>query len=332
MNSLDVYGICNPLIDLLSHVPEPFLGERGLEKDRMYLVELEQQQSILIALAAQNLPIESAPGGSGANTMIGIAQLGGQTAFTGKVGQDEHGDSYRDGLEAQGVKSCLGTGLGTTGSSLILVAPDAARTMNTHLGMCQQLEAADIDLETLRSAHYLYVTGYLWDTDTQKEAVRHALAKAQEFGVRVSLSLSDPFCVNRHRADFIELLRESVDLVFCNQEEAFLLLDTEVSQHAVKQLGEWVETVVMTMGGRGALLWHQGETIYVDALSVSLKDTTGAGDAFAAGYLYGVTHDKTPLESGRIASALAGAVIAHTGPRYQGNAQAKVRELAGPLL
>ena len=105
-----------------------------------------------------------------------------------------------------------------------------------------------------------------------------------------------------------------------------------MSQHAVKQLGEWVETVVMTMGARGALLWHQGETIYVDALSVSLKDTTGAGDAFAAGYLYGVTHDKTPLESGRIASALAGAVIARTGPRYQGNAQAKVRELAGPLL
>ena len=332
MHSLDVYGICNPLIDLLSHVPEPFLGECGLEKDRMYLVEVEQQKSILIALAAQNLPIEFAPGGSGANTMIGIAQLGGRTAFTGKVGQDEYGDSYRDGLEAQGVKSCLGAGPGTTGSSLILVTPDAARTMNTHLGMCQQLEAADLDLEALRSSRYLYVTGYLWDTDTQKEAVRHALAKAKEFGVRVSLSLSDPFCVNRHRSDFIELLRESVDLVFCNQEEAFLLLDTDVSQDAVNQLGEWVETVVMTMGGRGSLIQHRGETVYVDALPVPVEDTTGAGDAFAAGYLYGMTHEKTPLESGRIASALAGAVIGHTGPRYQGNAQAKVRKLVGPLV
>ncbi|MEE2718122.1 MAG: adenosine kinase [SAR324 cluster bacterium] len=332
MTSLDVYGICNPLIDLLSHVPEPFLGERELEKDRMYLVDLEQQQGILMALAAQNLPIEFAPGGSGANTMIGITQLGGHAAFTGKVGLDEHGDSYRDGLEEQGVKSCLGTGPGTTGSSLILVAPDAARTMNTHLGMCQQLEAADIDLEALSSSRYLYVTGYLWDTDTQKTAVRHALTKAQEFGVRVSLSLSDPFCVNRHHEDFVRLLRESVDLVFCNQEEAFLLMETSVSQEAVNRLGEWVETVVMTMGVNGALIRHQGETVYVDALPVSVEDTTGAGDAFAAGYLYGVTHDKTPLESGRIASALAGAVIAHTGPRYQGNAQAKVRESVGNLV
>ena len=332
MEALDVYGICNPLIDLLSHVPESFLGEHGLEKDRMYLVELEQQQSLLTALAAQNLPIEFASGGSGANTMIGIAQLGGRAAFTGKVGQDGHGDSYRDGLESQGVKSCLGTGPGPTGSSLILVAPDAARTMNTHLGMCQQLGAADIDLEALRASRYLYITGYLWDTDTQKETVRQVLAKAQEFGVPASLSLSDPFCVNRHRSDFIELLRESVDLVFCNQEEAFLLLDTDVSQDTVNQLGEWVETVVMTMGGRGALIQHRGETVYVDALSVPVADTTGAGDAFAAGYLYGMTHEKTPLESGRIASALAGAVIGHTGPRYQGNAQAKVRQLIGELV
>lgn len=330
MEALDVYGICNPLIDLLSHVPDTFLQERDLVKNRMYLVPLETQQTLLMSLAADRHGVEFAAGGSGANTMIGIAQLGGRAAFTGKIGQDEHGKIYTEKLEEQGVEACLGTGEGITGSSLILVSPDASRTMNTYLGMCQELGPDDIDLQALQRAKILYVTGYLWDTEVQKEAVRLALQKAKEFGVKIALSLSDPFCVNRHQEDFLELLKQ-VDLVFANQEEASLLSGTSVSQQALERLAEHTETVVLTLGGNGALIRSAGDTYYVDPMSVEVKDTTGAGDAFAAGYLYGVTNGHSPLESGRIASSLAAAVIEQTGPRFLGNARARVHHDLGDL-
>lgn len=330
MEPLDVYGICNPLIDLLSQVPDDFLQERKLEKNRMYLVPLEQQQTLLMALAAEKHPVEFAAGGSGANTMIGIAQLGGRAAFTGKIGRDEHGRIYREKLEGQGVEACMGTGEGITGSSLILVTEDASRTMNTYLGMCQELSPEDLDLDALKRSQVLYVTGYLWDTEPQKEAVRFALQEARNNSIRIALSLSDPFCVNRHQLDFQELL-EQVDLVFANQEEAFLLTETSHSQDALDLLSARTETVVMTLGANGALVRTKGETFYIDPMKVRVEDTTGAGDAFAAGYLYGMTHGHTPLESGRIASSLAAAVIEQIGPRFLGNARARVHHDLGNL-
>ena len=332
MQKFDVYGVCNPLVDLLSHVPDSFLKKLGIEKNVMHLVTREQQQELLLALAEEKISLEVAAGGSGANSMIGISQLGGRSAFSGKIGRDEHGKLYREKLEALGVCDCLAEGEGATGSSLILVSEDGARTMNTFLGMSQELMNPDIDPDVIQSSKYLYLTGYLWDTESQKKAVLNALDEAKKREVKVALSLSDPFCVTRHKEDFINLLKGYASMVFCNQEEAFTLLDTEITQQAVETLSDWTETAALTIGAYGALISHQGETCYIDPLPVRVEDTTGAGDAFAAGFLYGMTHDLSPLDSGRIGATLAAAVIGQTGPRYLGNARILIQEKLGIML
>ena len=332
MQKFDVYGVCNPLVDLLSHVPDSFMKKLGIEKNVMHLVTREQQQELLLALAEEKISLEVAAGGSGANSMIGISQLGGRSAFSGKIGRDEHGKLYREKLEALGVCDCLAEGEGATGSSLILVSEDGARTMNTFLGMSQELMNPDIDPDVIQSSKYLYLTGYLWDTESQKKAVLNALDEAKKREVKVALSLSDPFCVTRHKEDFINLLKGYASMVFCNQEEAFTLLDTEITQQAAETLSDWTETVALTIGAYGALISHQGETCYIDPLPVRVEDTTGAGDAFAAGFLYGMTHDLSPLDSGRIGATLAAAVIGQTGPRYLGNARILIQEKLGIIL
>ena len=332
MQKFDVYGVCNPLVDLLSHVPDSFLKKLGIEKNVMHLVTREQEQELLLALAEEKISLEVAAGGSGANSMIGISQLGGRSAFSGKIGRDEHGKLYREKLEALGVCDCLAEGEGATGSSLILVSEDGARTMNTYLGMSQELMNPDIDPDVIQSSKYLYLTGYLWDTESQKKAVLNALDEAKKREVKVALSLSDPFCVTRHKEDFINLLKGYASMVFCNQEEAFTLLDTEITQKAVETLSDWTETAALTIGAYGALISHQGETCYIDPLPVRVEDTTGAGDAFAAGFLYGMTHDMSPLDSGRIGATLAAAVIGQTGPRYLGNARKLIQEKLGIIL
>ena len=193
MQKFDVYGVCNPLVDLLSHVPDSFLKKLGIQKNIMHLVTFEQQQELLFALAEEQIPVEIAAGGSGANSMIGISQLGGTSAFSGKIGRDEHGKLYREKLEVLGVSDCLAEGKGATGSSLILVSEDGARTMNTFLGMSQELMNPDIDPDIIQSSKYLYLTGYLWDTESQKKAVLNALDEAKKREIKVALSLSDPF-------------------------------------------------------------------------------------------------------------------------------------------
>ena len=326
MKKIDVYGVCNPLIDLLCHIPDEFLQQWDLEKNRMYLVSTDRQHSILKELENRSLKIEHAAGGSGANTMIGIAQLGGHSAFTGKIGFDPRGDQYRNDLEDKGVKAALGAGEGMTGSSLILVSNDGSRTMNTHLGMCQELEPDDIDEKVLSSTSILYLTGFLWDTESQKASVRHALEMAENLPVKVALSLSDPFCVERHHQDFNELIRSRVDLLFCNQEEAFTMMETQVTQEALAGLSENVETVVMTLGNRGSLICNQGQIYYIDPIEVEVVDTTGAGDAYAAGFLYGFSHDQSIMNCGRIASVMAGTVIEQIGTRIENTSMKTLKE------
>ena len=332
MEKFDVYGVCNPLIDLLSHIPDSFLKKNGIEKSIMHLISIEEQQRLLRGLSADKLSVESASGGSGANSMIGIAQLGGRTAFSGKIGRDEHGKIYREKLEDLGVSARLGEGDGSTGSSLILVSDDGCRTMNTCLGMGQELQVPDIDPEIIKVSKYLYLTGYLWDTESQKKAVRAALDEAKRVETKVALSLSDPFCVKRHKEDFKILLQGYASMVFSNQEEAFTLLETDVTQEAVDIMSKWTETVVLTLGANGAIISHLGQTYYIDPFPIRVEDTTGAGDAFAAGFLFGMTHEISPLDSGRIGAVLAGAVIEQTGPRFHGHAHSLIREKLGITL
>ena len=332
MEKFDVYGVCNPLIDLLSHIPDSFLKKNGIEKSIMHLISIEEQQRLLRGLSADKLSVESASGGSGANSMIGIAQLGGRTAFSGKIGRDEHGKIYREKLEDLGVSARLGEGDGSTGSSLILVSDDGCRTMNTYLGMGQELQVPDIDPEVIKVSKYLYLTGYLWDTESQKKSVLSALDEAKRVETKVALSLSDPFCVKRHKEDFKSLLQGYASMVFCNQEEAFTLLETDVTQEAVDIMSKWTETVVLTLGANGAIISHLGQTYYIDPFPIRVEDTTGAGDAFAAGFLFGMTHEFSPLDSGRIGAVLAGAVIEQTGPRFHGHAHSLIRKKLGITL
>ncbi len=312
----DVFGMCNALFDLQAEVSEELLARVGLAKGGMTLLSDAEQKSIVPQVYRHIVNTES--GGSGANTMIGVTQLGGSASFTSRVGADEHGRSYRDGLTKQSVKSNLGEGdAGETGVCLILITPDAQRTMGTYLGLARQLEPADVNEDDIRASRFLYVTGYLWDTDTQKEAVLHAMRAAKRAGdVRVSFSLSDPFCVMRHKADFQKLLSEYVDVVFANREEALAITDTDNVEDAALALAALTGGLAaVTSDKDGSLLAFGKEIVHIPVYAVHAVDTTGAGDMYAAGILYGLTQNLPLPVTGRIASYAAGQIVARVGPR-----------------
>lgn len=315
--AFDVFGIENPLIDLLVQVPDEFLEQIQVDKNAMYLIDEDRLGAVLKALEGKAIIPE--PGGSCANTLIGIAQLGGKTAYCGMVGSDEYGRVYIDKLESAGVTSYIAINGNLTGSTIILVTPDAARTMNTFLGACQDLDADNIPLDALRSAKMLYITGYLWDTPGQQKAAGLALSTASKAGLTVAMSLSDAFCVERHHDDFTRILKEHVDLVFANRDEALAITGTDNTQEAMRVLLEWCPGVAITLGGNGALVCEDGELAYLDPFPVNAVDTTGAGDSFAAGYLSGKINGDSLLQRGRLGSYFAAQVIQHMGPRLTGN-------------
>ncbi len=305
--------MCNALFDIQAEIDDKTLDTLGFAKGGMFLID-EAQQRALVAGVYTHI-VNTAPGGSGANTMIGLSQLGGRACYTSRVGKDEHGVLYAQGLTDKRVQACTATGDGITGICVVLVTPDAERTLCTHLGICRELEPADVALDALRASKYLYVTGYLWDTDSQKAAVLHAMRAAREAGVPVALSLSDPFCVNRHRDDFLAILGEYVDLVIGNEEEAQALTKTTNAHDAIRATAPLCRLASVTRGAQGALL-RDGQTLLdIPGVPVHAVDTTGAGDLYAAGLLYGLTHD-LPLETtGRLAVYLGAQVVAHLGPR-----------------
>jgi sugar/nucleoside kinase (ribokinase family) len=311
----DVFGMDNALFDIQAEISDALLQTLGLEKGSMVLLGAEQQQEIVPKIYTHIVHTEA--GGSAANTMSGVALLGGTTCFTSRIGNDEHGVLYEQGLAQRGVKPNLGKSEGATGVSLILVTPDAQRTMCTYLGESYSLSRVDLSVPDLRASKYLYVTGYLWDTDSQKEAVLFAMQEANRAGVQVALSLSDPFCVHRHREDFLRLVRDHVDLVFGNYQEAQALTGTDHPYDALRFLAEHSDLAVVTMDARGALLRQGSITYEIPRYKVHAVDTTGAGDMFAAGLLYGLTQG-LPLEvTGRIASYSAAQVVAKLGPRLE---------------
>jgi sugar/nucleoside kinase (ribokinase family) len=325
--SFDVFGIENPLIDLLVSVPDLLLKDLGVEKDKMYLVDLPRLQSILRALGDRAIHPE--PGGSCANTLLGIAQLGARTAYCGKAGRDDYGRVYIRKLEEAGVTSFVGTDGHNTGSTVILVTPDAARTMNTYLGACQELKPADVPIDALRRSKRLYMTGYLWDTEGQQQAAWLALLTAQEARIPVAMSLSDPFCVTRHQTLFPSLLRDHVDLVFANRDEALMLTGRADEERALADLRGLCASVVITLGARGAVAAEGGDTVHIPPFPVQAVDTTGAGDAFAAGFLFGKARGYPLERCGRLGAAFASRVIEQIGPRLKGDVRTQLRGLLG---
>lgn len=311
----DVFGMCNPLYDIQAEVADSLLDDLDLQKGGMFLIDAEQQRKLVSGIYESIVNAE--PGGSGANTMFGIALLGGVACYTGKVADDEYGQLYVAGLQKRAVDYFAPLGPGETGISVILITPDKQRTMCTFLGQARTLAPGDVYLDALNSSKYLYVTGYLWDTETQKEAVLHAMRAARKAGVKVAFSLSDPFCVDRHKQVFLQIIHEYVDLLFGNEEEAQALTDTNSPLEAIRALAPFCEMAAVTAGKNGSLLRRQNTVVNIPCYPVEAVDTTGAGDMYAAGLLYGLTHDLPLEKAGRVAAYTAAMVVGKLGPRLE---------------
>jgi len=312
----DAFGMCNAIFDVQAEIADEGLAKLDLVPGSMSLVDQDRQRVLRDAVG--NRIVNAEAGGSGANTMIGLAQLGGRTCFSSKVGDDELGARYRSSLERWGVKANLGLHSADTGVSVVLITPDAQRTMNTYLGASQSMLPQDVVLDDLRSSRFLYVTGYLWDTDGQKEAVLHAMREANKAGVKVAFSLADLFCVDRHRSDFSELLDAHVDIVLANEDEARALTGLTDTDAAVRELARrGGHLAVVTCGGQGSYLCDERGVTEVGSHPVDLVDTTGAGDMYAAGILFGLSRGLDWTQTGRLASWLASQVISQYGPRLE---------------
>ena len=312
--SLNVYGIGNALVDVQAQVPDAFLAGVGFEKGVMTLVDDARQADVLGGL--DGIETHRCAGGSAANTMLGIAQLGGSCAYAGKVGDDEIGAFFARDLQAAGV-SLLTDALpgGQTGTCVVLITDDAERTMLTHLGASATLSDADVPDVDLSGAEWAYVEGYLLGTEPNQSAARAAIRAAKAAGAKVALTASDPFLVGACKADFLELIGGPVDLLFCNLEEARGLTGKSDARACAADLVAYGPRVALTMGAEGSLLADPLETIHVPGVPVQAVDTTGAGDMYAAGILYGLTNGLSLAESGRVASLAAARVVGQLGAR-----------------
>jgi sugar/nucleoside kinase (ribokinase family) len=310
----DVVGVGNALVDVIGHADDDVLHGLGLVKGSMTLIETERA----VALHRSMSVAVEMSGGSAANTMCGVASFGGRAAYIGKVADDELGEVFGHDLRAVGVAFRPGerTAVLPTGRCLIFVTPDAQRTMNTYLGLSSLLGPDDLDLEMVAAARVLYMEGYLFDRDAAKAAFRTAAAAAHAAGRMVSLTLSDSFCVDRHRDDFRSLVSDEVDLLFGNAAEVESLYQVSSFDAAVAAVRRDCRLAVITHGADGSLVITPDTLIEVPAEPVDqVLDTTGAGDLYAAGFLFGLTRGLTLAECGRLGSIAAAEVITHVGPR-----------------
>jgi sugar/nucleoside kinase (ribokinase family) len=309
-----VIGMGNALVDVIAPAGEDFLEAYQLVKGSMTLIETDRAVELYAAL---DRAVEMS-GGSAANTVCGIASFGGRAAYIGKVNGDDLGDVFGHDMRAVGVTFRRPPGEhGTpTGRCVIVVTPDAERTMNTYLGVSSLLCVEDLDEEAIADSSVLYMEGYLFDRDDAKAAFRHAAEVAHANDRMVSLTLSDSFCVDRHRDDFRALVQDRVDLLFGNHDELLSLYQLDSFDAAVDALRDECELAAITVGADGCVIVTPDELIRVPAVAVdTVIDTTGAGDLFAAGFLHGLTTGRDLHTSGRFGSIAAAEVISHVGPR-----------------
>jgi sugar/nucleoside kinase (ribokinase family) len=313
-SSFDVVGIGNAIVDVLAKADDAFLKRQGLAKGTMALIDAARAEALY---AEMGEGIE-ASGGSAANTIAGLASLGGRGAYVGKLRDDELGAIFAHDLKSIGVefKTPPLTSGPPTARCLILVTPDAQRTMNTFLGACVELGPEDIDAELISAAQVTYLEGYLFDPPRAMEAFRKAAELAHKSSRKVALSLSDPFCVGRHRADFLDLVDQHVDVLFANEREICSLYQTEHFELAAEAVRGHCEIAVLTRSERGSSIVTAKAMLHVAPQHVArVVDSTGAGDLYAAGFLYGLTHGSDLETCGKLGSLCAGEVIGHFGAR-----------------
>lgn len=311
---LDVVGIGNAIVDVLSQADDAFLEAQDMAKGAMTLIDGTRAEALYAAMG----PGREVSGGSAANTMAGLAALGARGAFIGKVRNDQLGGIFGHDIRATGVafETAPATEGPPTARCLILVTPDAQRTMGTYLGACVELGPEDIDEALVAGAKVTYLEGYLWDPPRAKEAFVKAAECAHRAGRKVALSLSDPFCVERHREEFRKLVDGHVDLLFANEQEICSLYQVETFDQALQAVRGRAEVVALTRSEKGVVVLDEDEIHMADAEPVEkVVDTTGAGDLFAAGFLHGYTRGKGLYDCARIGAIAAAEVISHFGAR-----------------
>jgi sugar/nucleoside kinase (ribokinase family) len=323
----DVAALGNAIVDVIAPVGDDFLLKHNIAKGVMTLVDEYRAHQLYHAFGEKR---ESA-GGSAANTTVGLASLGAKALFIGKVREDRLGESFAESLKGMGVHYATAPAPdgAPTASCLIAVADDGQRSMNTHLGAARALSPDDIRADDIAAASILYIEGYLWDSESARAASKKAIVLAKEHGTRIAFTLSDPFCVGRYREEFLELLASDLDIVFANEEEAKALFQVESFDAVLQHAGRWGGVAALTRSAKGCVAVGKGEVHVIDAAPVErVVDTTGAGDQFAAGFLYGLVRGKNLGACGRLGALAAGEVISHFGARPESSLEALAAKAA----
>jgi len=325
-NPLDVVGIGNALVDVLSHQDDVFIDSIGVTKGAMTLVDGDRSAE-LYRLAAEHTTMS---GGSAANTVIGVGSLGGTSGYVGRVADDDLGDTFAHDMAELGIEYTTPRAPedDPTGRCVVFITPDGERTLNTFLGASNGLTPGDVDMELIRRGRIVFLEGYLWDPPEAKTAMREAAAAVSD-GSRVALTLSDPFCVERHRQSFLDLIDDHVDVLFANHHELMSLFEVDDLERAIQLVSGRVELSAVTMSADGSVLVNGSDRVPIAAEPVeSVVDATGAGDLYASGVLFGLARDLDLDVCGRLGSIAAAEVISHVGPRPQ----VSLTDLVGDLI
>ena len=323
---VDLIGLGNAIVDIIVNIEDEFLEINNLDKGSMNLINYEESQRLLENCKV----IKQISGGSSANTVVCLAELGNHVQFIGRVKNDQFGDFFSDDIKKS--KTIFNTPPtiegASTAHSIILITPDAQRTMCTYLGASIEFEPKDIDFSVLKESKYLYLEGYLWDSELAKNAFLEAAEIAKASNTRIILSLSDSFCVDRHRESFLELIEKYVDIVFCNESEILSLINKNKLELCKEYISTLCELVVITMGSKGSTIIHKNNTQFIDAkLTEKVIDTTGAGDIYAGGFIHGLIKNYPLEKCGEIGSLCAGQIITQLGSRSNVNLQALIKKL-----
>ncbi len=307
---MKILGIGNAIVDVLCKVSDEFLTQHSLTKSTMKLIDEVEFKNLLASLKIE----ETISGGSVANSMVGLSQLGNQVGFIGKISNDELGQKYEDGLKKERVKYLYKKKQEEmpTGSCLILITPDSERTMCTFLGTAGRINDNDIKEEDIKNAEMVFLEGYLWDEGNPKKAFDKAIAHSK----KVAMSLSDLFCVERHKPHFMELVKNKLDIIFANEQEILSLIGSETFEEAITFSKEIKKNVIITRGENGAVSINKDQVTEINAQSnLKIKDLTGAGDLFAAGYLHGVINQLDSKECLIKGTELSSKIIQKIGAR-----------------